>query len=183
MDASNWINLGLLVVAIVAALFAAFQVVEARKARSDAVDAKEAAAKYEEAALAASEKAANSAQDSAESQRRIAKATEQQAEYAEVAADAQKPWSFEALTAPKGEQRWQIVNRTNKMIVGASLSAMDPENSQWLRVEHLSGPLLAGQAIHFTFERDNPESPAELAVRFEWTSEDMVNGATTYTLR
>jgi hypothetical protein len=156
MDQSNWINLGLLAVAVIAAIFAALQVVEARKARTDAQDA--------------ATQSANSAANSAESHRRIADATE---ESNAIARDATKPkhaWEFVPLTAATIDQKWQAINRTGHHIDGAYITVIDPEREQWIQRDHNEFiPVEPDEALEFTFIR-RLSSPTSLTVTVLWES-------------
>lgn len=110
MDASNLINFGILAVAVIAAVIAVFQVVEARKARADAVAARDAAHTHEIAALDAATRSADSAEASATAQHRLASAAEEQLEM--TRRSAAPPWRFFQIN----DTRWSVTNATGQNV-------------------------------------------------------------------
>lgn len=179
MDPSNWINLGLLVVAAIAAIVAILQVVEARRVRNDSLaasaDAKRArddAKAHEERSLDASERAAASATNSAQAQHRIAQAVEEYAALAREQAARSDPWTFRNFGPANMDQKWEARNNTGVAARMVEISATD--GSKWiLPSDDLDDSLIivAGGAFEFTFLQ-RLSSPRQLGVRITWYGMD-----------
>ncbi|WP_157498326.1 hypothetical protein [Leifsonia sp. Leaf336] len=167
MDQSNWINLGILVVAAIAAIVAILQVVEARKARDESVRARDAAKDHEARSLKASEDAAASAADSATAHQRIAAATEQQAEIARDLAARQDSWTFRNFGPANTDQHWEIRNNMGEPVRLLSITASD--GSSWIVEDEGTNmrTVIAGGSAGFTFIR-RFTSPARITVRVVW---------------
>lgn len=179
MDASNWINLGLLVVAVIAAIVAILQVVEARRVRNDSIaasaDAKRArdsAKAHEKRSLEASESAAASATSSAQAHHRIAEAVEEYANLAREQAARADPWTFRNFGPTNMDQKWEARNNTGAAARMVEISATD--GSSWIQpIDDLDEGLIvvAGGAFDFTFLQ-RLSSPRQVGVRITWYGMD-----------
>lgn len=161
MDISNWINVALFVVSLVALGAAVSQARTARRAQTEAVKASEAAGEHERAALLAAEDSAASLASTSAATERVARAIE----------DAQRvwtPWAISSLGG--GHHRWVVVNMTGHR-VSANLSfphtnvghILTPGTGRGLFRE--VGP---GESIEFTWERRGPGARKDARVRVDW---------------
>ncbi|GAA0426621.1 hypothetical protein [Leifsonia naganoensis] len=144
MDASNWINLSILVVAAIAALVAIFQVVEARRARDEARVARDDAAKHEQEALDAAKRSADSAVDSAAAQRRLATAAEEQLDM--IRRSAAPPWRIERVD----DTRWKITNATGENVDFFTLNAK-PDAIERVGFNTIARDVAKNESLFFNF--------------------------------
>ncbi|NEN07618.1 hypothetical protein G3T36_17310 [Diaminobutyricibacter tongyongensis] len=180
MDASNWINLGILCVAVIAAVVAIIQVVEARKARSDAQDARDKAGEHEAAALRAAEQSAASATDSAASQRRIADATEEHTALLKAQATPHQDWIIEALTDASMDQKWRAVNNTGEVVRYVYVLTPTNTDEQWIVPDHDHWQNVEpDEGVGFTFRRRHT-SPKAVTIVIRWTTAANSSEARTF---
>lgn len=158
MDSSNWINLGILVVAAIAALIAWLGVRDARKARDSARE-------YEQSD-------ADTAKQSATEHKRTADALERQAAVAEAAAEIRPLWEFSTLDAPTSDQRWTVKNISGEHAYNVHLGSPSGFDADWLELPGGTEDAVApGATIAFTFLR-RLSSPTSATVSVFWTSRD-----------
>jgi type III secretory pathway component EscV len=156
MDVSVIVNLGILAVAIVAAVIAVFQVVEARKARDDARTARDEAADHERQALEAARAAANASTRSATAQERIA-------EIAEETANPRPAW----LVSKVGTTRWKVTNNTG---VNVDFVMISSKPDGYITTEHPQGmpqDVTKGGSLYFDFG-GGMDDPSSVNVKITW---------------
>lgn len=136
-----------------ATVFAGYQAIQARTARSEAESARDQAARHEQAALQASERFANAAERSATAQ-------ERQAEMAEWTA-AFDAWEFHYA----GAERWMALNRTGHR-VWAHVEGNEDRTRKRMRSgqDDLTEVLEGGSFEFVVVERGTLSGPINIAI-------------------
>ena len=130
MDISNIINLGLFLLTAVSTIFAGFQLLQARKAKTEAEAAKEEAKQYSLEALAALQDVANNSSRTAGAVEGIDVSGARSADSLERLAMRPVPWRVEQVHPDVGD--WQLFNGGNDSVISTSLTTKDPSELVWL---------------------------------------------------
>lgn len=155
VDSTTIINLALLIVTGIAAVFTGWQALDARHARDEARKARDEAKEYERRALTASEVSAGAAQ-------RSASALEKEVEL-QIAQLPTEPWSL--VKHERGKYELTNITKLSMYAVdvndlGGSNDITPYEDGTWDEV----GP---GESIFFNYER-SMVSPAQTTVQVTW---------------
>ncbi len=160
VDLANFINLGLFVATVIAAIIAWQGVKDARDARDEAA---------EHSAMAAA-----AAAKSAHAQTRAADALERQAEFA-VSQATPIPWIVEQYS----RTRWKVRNNSGTAFTKVEL-ASDPDGHVQLLTE-IPSRLRAGEAFFFDFGGGMTD-PSFVRVTLSWVDETGAGHSDTWTI-
>ncbi|GAA1224493.1 hypothetical protein [Rhodoglobus aureus] len=172
MDASNWINLGLLVLTAAGLVATIIQAVAARRARDEATESSISAECHEKKALAASQRSAAASEAAVAEHRRVATALERQASLAEKQAKRQDPWTLTALGDESMDQLWRVTNSTGENVQHVSISTPAGFEENWIKpAAEFWDEVANGDSIEFTFVR-RLSSPNTRTIWVFWTPAD-----------
>ncbi|KQP57794.1 hypothetical protein [Agreia sp. Leaf283] len=159
MTPSNILNLALLFVAMLTAVFTFLQAREARIARGASEKARDEADEF----LAAAKRAATAAEASAGSSERSAAALERQADLAEKASKPADPWEIEKV----GQHRWAATNKTGHKAMFVNIETSPPGHIQSERGSYAD--VAQNQSLFFIFGGGLTD-PSSVDVEISWRS-------------
>lgn len=172
VDAGFLINIGLLVVATIAAGFAGWQALTAKRARDDARAASREAGEQARASAEAAQRAAAAAEALTAEQRRAADALERRADLAERLATPPRVWELHRVSGDAiHDQRWEARNVSPDLLSDVHIETPDGYDEQWIQPEApgVAVDVGPGESLYFTFRR-RLGSPTTRVVRVMWTS-------------
>lgn len=164
MDASNAINLGILIVTAIGAIYTGVTLMQTRQARADAKTAAHDASQHEQKALKAAEDAAAAAGKSATSLADLAAATKRHTDLQERLAAPKNSWDIESLGG--AHLKWHVTNRTGNA-VPAVLDIVQDGPGNIVQVDPLTTLVEPGRTLEFKWIR-NSNSANYIVLNVRW---------------